>query len=54
MIPDQKNKSRPVFDSYAEQERFFRDFYERVRPELEKWERARAKSALESMHHYVF
>ena len=44
---------RPFFASKEEQDKFFREFYESLRPEFEEHDRKQAASWLAAMFHWV-
>jgi len=46
-------KGVDAFPTREAQEQFFRDFYQAVRPELEKYDRARAASETWAMTHVI-
>lgn len=48
LIPGEKGLGKPLFTSQEEYERWYREFYDAVAPEMEKWERLRALSGHEA------
>ena len=50
IAPGYPECAQPLFKSEAELDEFWQEFYSKVKPELEEWEIARARSEEDARH----
>ncbi len=54
LIPDQKNRSEPLFDTEEAYQKFRASYYEQIKPELDRQREARRLSEEDSRKHFVY